>query len=111
MRDVAMVIGYDLYFDMLWLLYKFFEENSGIAKRFQGFVTGFKKSFLQFFVRADHAHTTTATARSSFQHDRITDAVGFDFSRFEIYQILLITLYNWNVAFSGYFFGGNFIAE
>ena len=65
MHNVAMPVSNNLYFNMLWLVNKFFKENRIITKCIFRFTSCFFKILLQVFIGSYNPHAPATAACSS----------------------------------------------
>ena len=103
MASLAVLITYNLYFDMARLLNKLFHIHAIVAKGSRSFTLGFIPAFLQFAFLPNGTHTLATTTGSSFYHYRIANFFGH-------FQCLFIgvnhAIATGNTGHSGFFHGG-----
>ena len=73
MNDITIFIPHNLYLNMMWVFYIFFDIDSVITKRSPGFRLRQTESRLHFLFGAYQTHPLPSTSGKCFQHDRITD--------------------------------------
>src|SRR4029079_16326727 len=76
MNNVAMLITYDLDFDVTWLFNKFFNIDTIVAKGCFGFLAFFIPQFFEILFSPDYTHPFSTTTGCSVHDDRVTDVLA-----------------------------------
>jgi len=109
-KNIAVLIGGNLNFNMTHVGQQSFHEQFGIAERRLGKCRGLDKSGFKFFFGIYFVDSPAATAAFSFKHDRITDFLGKETCLFQRNGTFR-TRNDRNIQFNGQFTDGNFVAQ